>query len=389
MAWKVRDCMSERQEFVALASAAGANMSELCLRFGIARKTGYKWLHRFHAKGQAGLADQSRRPHRLRCPTPDVIVQFILDLRRRHPCWGPRKLGAVLARTHQSLADQLPCASTIASILRREGCIDPAESLKHQPMRRFERSAPNELWQMDFKGPFATADGRACHPLTILDDHSRYNLCLQACNRQTHTCVQTQLTRVFERYGLPQEMLMDNGNPWGSSNAGVRHTRLTLWLMRLDIATTHGRPYHPQTQGKEERFHRTLKAELLQDRQWSDATAVQRDFDDWRSVYNHVRPHDALGLATPATRYQASVRSLPSVLEPVVYDVGDEVRKVSAVGQIMFRHRRIKLSQVFAGQGVALRPTQVDGLWQVYFSRFAIAQVDLRVRAGDKGEGVG
>ena len=384
MAWKVRDCMSQRRDFVTLASAEGANMAQLCHRFGIARKTGYKWLHRYHTNGQAGLMDQSRRPHHLRCPTPEPIVQLIVDLRQRHPCWGPRKLGAVLARAHPQLADDLPCASTIASILKRQGCIDPTQSLKHQPMQRFERAAPNELWQMDFKGPFTTADGRVCHPLTILDDHSRYNLCLQACHRQNHACVQTQLIRVFERYGLPDEMLMDNGNPWGSSNPLVRHTRLTLWLMRLDIATTHGRPYHPQTQGKEERFHRTLKAELLQDRQWHDALAVQRDFDAWRQLYNHVRPHDALGLATPSTRYRASRRSLPSVLPQVAYDVGDELRKVSAVGQVMFRRRVIKLSQVFAGQLVALRPTGTGGLWRVYFSRFAIAQVDLRERPGQE-----
>lgn len=377
MAWKVCDCMTQRREFVALARQGQLNMSQLCRQFNISRKTGYKWLGRYRDQGDQGLVDRSRRPRRTRSPTPRAVEQQLLNLRDNHKAWGPKKLAVVLARQQPQLARELPCTSTIAAILKRHGRIREQDSISHQPMRRFERSSPNELWQMDFKGEFKTTDQRWCYPLTILDDHSRYNLCLAACVNQTRQTVQERLTAVFERFGLPWEILTDNGNPWGSSNAKVRHTKLSVWLMRLGIATTHGRPFHPQTQGKEERFHRTLKAELLQDRWWSDRQQVQRDFDPWREQYNHVRPHEALGMGVPSDRYRASVRSMPRVLPEIVYDVGDHVRRVSGVGQIRFENRVIKLSQAFAGEAVALRATAEDGVWQVYYSRFEIAKVDL------------
>lgn len=382
MAWKVCDSMTQRRDFVALANAPGANISQLCRRFNIARKTGYKWLNRYRQAGQQGLVDRSRRPNTVRSPTPEPIEQSLLTLRDKHPVWGPRKLAVVLADKEPRFASEIPATSTIAAILKRNGRINPDESIKHQPMQRFEREHPNDLWQIDFKGEFKTTDQRWCFPLTILDDHSRYNLCLQACMNQTRQTVQEQLTAVFKQFGLPRQMLMDNGNPWGSSNHRARYTKLTVWLMRLDIATSHGRPYHPQTQGKEERFHRTLKAELLANRSWSDMRGVQSDFESWRALYNHVRPHEAIGMAVPGSRYVASVRSMPSVLPALVYDDGDVIRRVNGAGQISFRGRTIKLSQAFGGQDVALRPTVEDGVWRVCFGRFKIGQCDVRQSDG-------
>lgn len=382
MAWKECDRVSQRREFVTLASKEGAKIAPLCRRFGISRRVGYKWLDRYKAQGEAGLHDRSRRPHQVRTPTSEAMEQAVLAVRAAHPAWGGRKIAAVLQRQGHD-PDDVPAPSTITRILHRHGLIDPHASAERQPIRRFERPAPNDLWQMDFKGPFHTADQRACHPLTLLDDHSRYALCLHACIDQKRPTVQQQLTRLFERYGLPWQMLMDNGTPWATSHRPGGHTRLSVWLMRLGIQVSNGRPYHPQTQGKEERFHRTLKIELLQDRSFRDCEHAQRHFDPWRHLYNHERPHQAIGMAVPAERYQPSTRSMPRTLAPVEYGSSDHVRKVNAVGQVRFQGRTLKLSEAFAGEPVALRPTRDDGVWQVCFSRFEIARVNLHELSRD------
>lgn len=382
MAWKECDRVSERREFVALASTECANMARLCRRFGISRKTGYKWLARHTAEGEAGLSDRSRRPRRVRSPTPDSMERAILAVRDAHPAWGARKIATVLKRKGHP-ETELPAPSTITQILHRHGRIGERASSDRQPIQRFERAAPNELWQMDFKGEFRTGDRRYCYPLTLLDDHSRYSLCLRACTDQTRQTVQQRLTRLFQRYGLPWAMLMDNGTPWATAHRPGGHTRLSVWLMRLGIRVSNGRPGHPQTQGKEERFHRTLKVELLQDRSFRDHADAQRHFDPWRQMYNHERPHEALAMAVPAERYRPSPRPMPAALPPVEYGSGDHVRKVNRVGLVSFRGRRFKLSEAFGGEHVALRPTRADGVWEVYFSSFRITQLDLREAGGD------
>lgn len=377
MAWKECDRVSERREFIILASHEGANVSRLCERFGISRKTGYKWLARHKAEGEAGLIDRSRRPRRLRAPTPRAMEQAIVDVRSEHPAWGGRKIAAVLQRRGYNPAD-VPAPSTITRILHRHTLVDPLESVKREPMRRFERPTPNDLWQMDFKGEFRTGDGRWCYPLTLLDDHSRYALCLQACVNQKRWTVQQQLTRLFERYGLPWQMLMDNGIPWANPRRVGGYTRLSVWLMRLGIKVSNGRPYHPQTQGKEERFHRTLDVELLQDRSFRDSQDAQRQFDPWRHTYNQHRPHQALAMAVPAERYQPSIRPMPATLPPVAYGEIDEVRQVNRVGQLSFQGRTFKLSEAFGGERMGLRPTREDGVWEVYFSSFHVGQINVR-----------
>ena len=209
MPWQEVSTMSLRQEFVMLASGDGANHALLCRRFGISRKTGYKWLERFRAEGAPALAEQSRRPRHSPMRTSPAVEQALLNLRDAHPAWGARKL----RRRLQNVGWQdLPCPSTVQAILVRHGRIDPAESSKHQPWVRFEHARPNELWQMDFKGHFAVGSVR-CHPLTVLDDHSRFNLCLQACANEQGSTVQAHLHQTFDRYGLPQRIAVDNGSP--------------------------------------------------------------------------------------------------------------------------------------------------------------------------------
>jgi len=373
MPWHEKSTMSLRHEFAQLAQAPGANVSELCRRTGISRKTAYKWLDRFATGGAEALADRSRRPRHSPRQTCPEIEQCVLELRDEHPAWGGRKL----KRRLEDLGHpRIPSASTLTAILHRHGHVAPERSAQHRPWRRFEHDAPNRLWQMDFKGHFPLSDGGRCQPLTVLDDHSRFNLLLSACADQQRSTVQERLTVAFRHYGLPERMTMDNGPPWGCEEAG--YTRLTVWLLRLGIGVGHSRPYHPQTQGKDERFHRTLQAELLQGSCFRSLAQVQARFDAWRATYNLQRPHQALGLATPATRYRVSPRPFPETLPLIEYAEGDHVRKVHQGGFVDFRGRRFKVSKAFVGQTIAIRPTLEDGLLDVYFCRKSIATFDLR-----------
>lgn len=352
-------------------------MSELCRRFRISRKTGYKWRDRADAADPDGLADRSRRPRRSPGRTPPEREQAVLALREAHPAWGGRKLRARLQAQGETA---VPAASTITEILRRHGRLEAAESARRQAPERFEHPAANDLWQMDFKGHFGLTGGGRCHPLTILDDHSRFALCVQALGNEQSGTVRAQLTAVFRRYGLPRRVLTDNGSPWGGCDARYRYTELSAWLLRLGVAVSHGRPYHPQTQGKDERFHRTLVAEVLRYRTFADLAECQRRFDPWREVYNHERPHEALGLAVPASRYEVSGRPFPEALPPIEYGPEDQVRRVQQNGWISVRGVSYLVGKAFEGEPVALRRTAVEGVWDVYYCSARIAQLDERTQ---------
>jgi transposase InsO family protein len=375
MPWNEVSTMSLRLEFVHLASREGANVRALCRRFEVSPKTAYKWLARFRADGAAALEDRSRRPTHSPGRTRQAMEQEVLKLRVEHPAWGGRKLRARLVALG---SDDVPSASTITAILRRHDALTSTAADRPHAWQRFEHDAPNRLWQMDFKGHVALEQGR-CHPLTVLDDHSRFALGLFACGDERGATVQRHLTDLFRRYGLPERLLCDNGSPWGAGNESP-YTALTVWLLRLGIGVGHGRAYHPQTQGKDERFHRTLKAEVLQGQTFRDLEVSQRRFDAWRTVYNHERPHESLALAVPASRYRCSVRAFPETLPELAYGPGDVVRKVQDRGVIHFRGREGKVSTAFRGLPVALRATTTDGLWEVYFGVHRIASFDLRTQ---------
>lgn len=372
MPFQERSIVCEREEFCRLASGEGANVRELCRRFGIAPATGYLWLGRWRAEGRSGLADRSRRPHGSPRRTAAEIEARVLAVRTDHPVWGGRKIRRIL----ENDGHPAPSASTITAILRRHDRLDGPRSGEARAFRRFEHEAPNDLWQMDFKGHVAMRDGR-CHPLTVIDDHSRYALEIGACGDEREATVRARLEAVFRRHGLPRRILADNGSPWGTTGSGARHTRLTVWLLDLGIETVHGRPYHPQTQGKDERFHRTLKAEVLDGRLFDDLDAAQTAFDLWREVYNARRPHQALGLDTPASRYRMSRRSMPTTVEPPDYDGEAIVRKVSSEASFGFRNRIFACSRAFAGRRIALRPTETDGVFDVCYRAHVIATIDL------------
>ncbi len=281
MPWNTRDAMSLKEEFVALARQPGSNKRELCRRFGISPQTAYKWLNRYETHGQSGLQEKSRKPATSPKLTPATLETEVLALRKEHPAWG--------GRTISNLLKKQIAPSTVTNVLRRHGLIQPVPK-EQEAKHRFEHDAPNDLWQMDFKGHFATQEGR-CHPLTLLDDHSRFNLAIQACENERGATVKEKIVEVFERFGLPARINVDNGPPWGSPRNPGEITELSIWLIRLGIRISFSRPYHPQTNGKIERFHRSLKAEVLDGRQFSTIGEAQTAFDRWRDIYNLQRPH--------------------------------------------------------------------------------------------------
>ena len=377
MPWQECSTMTLRQEFLVLADQPGVSFSVLCRRFGISRKTGYKWRRRYREKGFTGLADRSRRPQHSPKRSELAVEEKVLAVRDEYG-WGARKIKACLERD----GDGPLAKSTVHSILLRHDRVTNGAAGTIGPYQRFEKQRPNQLWQMDFKGHFRLGSNERCHPLTVLDDHSRYSLCLEACRNERTATVQQRLTTAFRRYGLPEQMLMDNGPPWGNDFVH-RFTPLTVWLLRLGIGVTHGRPYHPQTQGKEERFHRSLNVEVLAQRVFSDFEQMQARFDEWRDCYNHVRPHEALGMQVPASRYRPSPRSFPERLPLIEYGITDQVRKVQENGKIYFRKHRFRIAKAFRGQVVALRPSNVDGVYDVYFATHRISQVDLHQLSRD------
>lgn len=371
MPWRESSRVSERLEFCRLVEAGGVSVAELCRRFGISRPTGYLWLERYRVEGVAGLVDRSHRPVVSPNRVGIEVEEAVCELRRQHPRWGGRKIGAVLSRRGMS---RVPAASTITGILRRNRLLD------HRPQPRgyvsFEYEAPNQLWQMDFKGWFGLGDGNRCHTFGVLDDHSRYNLALAACSDQRTGTVQNLLRSTFRTYGLPERILCDNGSPWGND----RHqpwTPLGVWLLDVGVGVIHSRPFHPQTAGKEERFHLTLDWEVITTRPvWESYDQIQTAFDRWRPIYNHERPHDSLGLKVPADRYRPSTRSYPEQLPLLDYPPGYQVRKHSRDG-ISWQGKRIRLPKAFQGRTVGIYPTQSDGTYQIWYRNQIIRTITL------------
>jgi transposase InsO family protein len=373
MSWEAYTVTEKREEFVVLAEKEGGNISALCRRFGISRKTGYKWLKRYAEGAAEALRDQSRRPLSSPQQSPASVEEAVLSVRQAHPAWGGRKIAHVLDRDRQLRV----APSTVTGILHRHGQIDPVASEAATPWQRFEHEAPNRLWQMDFNGHFAVGDGR-CHPLTVIDDHSRYNVALAACGNERRDTVQAVLERVFAQYGLPQRINTDNGPPWGTAGQEAL-SGLAVWLIRLGVRLSHSRPWHPQTNGKDERFHRSLKAEVQAHRHFESLAQVQGEFDHWRGIYNRERPHEALSMQTPAQRYVPSPRHLPASLPPIEYGPDDLVRKVQQGGWISFQGRDVRISKALLGQPVALRPClDAEGLFKIYFCHQPLFSLNLR-----------
>lgn len=365
MPWSVAMPVSPRWEFVEEAVRGLYTMSELCARYGISRRVGYKWLARYEAEGVAGLADQSRRPQRSPSALSAEACAHYLALRRRHRTWGPRKL---LAWLHAHEPDGVhPAASTLGALFRRAGLARPRRrrALPGHPGRPTHTSeAPNAIWTVDFKGQFRTGDGCWCYPLTVVDYASRYLLGCQGLAGPTHGRTMRVFQQLFQRYGLPERIRSDNGVPFATSALG-RLSRLSVWWIKLGILPELIEPASPQQNGRHERMHRVLKAETTRPPAASGA-GQQRRFTRFREEYNGARPHEALGGRTPASRYTRSPRALPTELVPPSYPGHFQVRYVSANGGMRWKNRWVNVSHVLAGEDVGLEEV-ADGVHSVYF----------------------
>ena len=376
MPWTEVSIMDRREEFVGFASHPDANISSLCRVFGISRKTGYKWLGRAREDAEAEVkvrfGDASRRPHHSPRRTPGEIEEAILGVRGEHPAWGARKIAHVLLREGVAA----PSPSTVHAVLLRRGCLcEDREPPK--TFGRFEMDAPNLMWQMDFKGQVQLGDGSTCYPLTVIDDHSRFAICLQSCDNQKTATVQAALEQVFRRYGLPAAFYVDNGPPWGGGAQG-RFTPLGVWLLKLAVDVIHATPHCPQGRGKNERLHRSLKAEVFDARPLSGMIHAQKSFDTWRDIYNYKRPHEALAMQVPASRYRPSNRPMPASVPTIEYDTLDIVRKVNKdVPLIGFKGKTWRLPKAFRGENVAIRQRDND-IYAVCFGAKQIATIDLK-----------
>ena len=367
MPWECRTVEDQRKEFAQAAMCCG-NFSALCREFGITRRTGRKWVERYES--QQPLTDRSRRPHTTPTRTPEAVEQLILALRADNPGWGARTIHTVLTNAGYT---NLPCVKTVNNILNRYGCISPEESLKRQPFTRFEKPQCNAMWQTDFKGEFRMADNNYCYPLTILDDHSRFSLKI-APRMSTANVVIPVFLEAFQEYGMPDSILSDNGAQFAGFKKG--YTQFERWLMDLDILPIHGRIKHPQTQGKIERFHRTIKQELLNHTTIADIADAESKFSIWREKYNNIRPHEALNMRTPAVVYQPSQRQYPRTIERFDYGGEYHVIKVNSWGYVRFDKWQIYLSETMKDQYIEFRPSPDDETFIACYRNFKIAEFD-------------
>ena len=375
MAWEERTVEQMREEFVRRVLAQERSKAALCREYGISRPTGDKWLERFQ-EGES-MADRSRAPKTFPGRTPQDLEAKIVEIRKAHPALGAVKLRKIMENAGYT---DLPCAKTFNNIFHRYGLIEKEASRAATPYQRFEKSVPNEMWQADFKGYFKLGNGIQCHPLNILDDCSRFNLCTEALTNETFDAVKPVMDRLFREYGLPFSFLCDNGNPWGTAQS-LGYSRFEVWLMELGILTLHGRPRHPQTQGKEERYNRSFTRECLNSKQLADISHAQFCFDEYRKFYNEVRPHFALDMDVPASRYEVSPRQMPEKIEPWEYGSEYQLCKVKETGYFNYQGQGFFLSEAFAGKTIAVRESHLPGQITLIFRQFKIGRIDLENRA--------
>jgi transposase InsO family protein len=374
MPWEEKTVEQTRRTFVDEVHAEEESFSELCRRYGITRATGYKWVKRDESGEK--MNDRSHCAFHVPNKTGEEMEGKILVQRKVHPAWGGRKI----KRRLEDLGEEdVPAASTVTEILKRNGCIDPKESLKHKAYARFEKEKPNDLWQTDFKGYFTMGNGRRCYPLGIVDDHSRLALGLYAMGDMKFEGVQQNFTKVFRKYGLPRRILCDNGNPWGNSQC-IGYTSFELWLMRLGILPIHGRMYHPQTQGKEERFNQTMKKELISRVNIHDLFQAQEEFDPWLWMYNNERPHESLKMDVPAKHYEPSPCQFPEKLREWEYRDGWEARKVNSAGFLHLDGRKHFLGEAFADQMIGIKHSSKPEILKVSYCGFLVARYSQKER---------
>jgi transposase InsO family protein len=374
MAWMESCLMNERMIFIAACLAAEGPFSQICLRLGISRKTGYKWRQRYELAGAAGLCDLSSARHtQLHAITPGVADR-LLALRRLRPTWGPRKLLARL--TMDDSATDWPAPSTVGDLLRRHDLSKPRPRRRHRAGGKpalTQPEAANESWAIDFKGWFRTGDGVRCEPLTVTDGYSRYLMVCQAVPQTTGAYVRPILVQTFQTHGMPRALRSDNGNPFASAVGLAGLTQLSVWLLTLNIWPERIDPGRPDQNGRHERMHRVLNEDAARPPA-ATLAAQQLRLDAWRLDYNNDRPHEALGQRCPATLYTPSPRAYPDRIADWDYPADHRARRVNGRGYIKWRDRLVYLTEALAGQTVALAQDD-DGDWSIRFRQFSLAML--------------
>lgn len=377
MPWLETLPMDQRAQFVADAQRELYDMTTLCARYGVSRKTGYKWLARYAADGRRGLGDRSHAPHRCPHRIDDALAALLVAARRAHPTWGPAKLVHYLAPRHPAVA-AWPAVSTVADLLKRHDLVRPRRRQRpavHPGAVPICTTAPNDLWTADFKGQFRTQDGVYCFPLTIADQHTRYLLRVHGLLNTRGVGVRPVFERAFREFGLPSAIRTDNGVPF--ANTGLHGlTQLNVWWLRLGIQHQRIRPASPQENGAHERMHRTLKAETTRPPA-RDLARQQRAFLAFQREYNHDRPHAALGGDPPAARYSPSPRAYPATLPALAYPGHFLVKRVTNAGTIRFQHKLLFLANALKQHHVGLEERD-DGVWSLYLGGVLLGTIDER-----------
>lgn len=378
MAWQETDPVNERVKFIAAQQSGLYTMSEVCARFGISRKTGYKWVGRYVAEGVDGLKERSHVPKHCPHRMSAEVEAALLDAREAHRTWGPRKLVPWLKRQRPEL--ELPAPSTVGDLLGRKGLVERRRRRRgdaHPGTAALETAAPNEVWTVDFKGEFRTQDGRYCYPLTVVDAHTRFLLGCDSLHSTSTAGVIPCFERMFREFGLPEAIRSDNGTPFAST-AICGLSRLNVWWLKLGLVHQRIQPGKPQQNGAHERMHRTLKAETTRPPE-RNAQAQQVRFDEFRREFNEERPHEAQGSGAACLALQrVGARDAGRVPVPE-YPGHYETRGVRRTGEFRFRGHAIFLSEVLAGERIGLEEVE-DGIWSIYFFDRLLARLDERTR---------
>ncbi|MBC7173685.1 MAG: IS481 family transposase [Polyangiaceae bacterium] len=363
MPWKEQRVVDQREVFVRTYLRGIVPMAELCREHGITRKTGYKWVQRYHEGGMPNLMDRSRAPHSRSNAVAEEVVEAIVALRKKRPTWGARKLLAVLERKDAKVS--WPAASTVAEILSRHGLVMPRKRRQRTPLSTQPLAAarePNDIWCADYKGKFRL-DRRYCHPFTITDAASRYVLCCFDTGTESTEPTKAACERAFREYGLPRRIRSDNGSPFATRGVGGL-SALSVWWVKLGILPERIEPGKPQQNGRHERMHRTLKNEAVVT--GSRADAQQAAFDRWRDDFNRERPHEAIGNRPPAEVYRPSPRRFPDEVGDPEYPEDFEVRRVRANGRARCASLDFSLGTVLRNEAVGIEPID-DGRFQLWF----------------------
>lgn len=377
MPWKTTTTMEQKIEFICEWRTGKYTITELCKSFGISRPTAYKLIHRFENQGFEGLKEQSRKPGKHPSTTDQKIIDSILKLKEKHKLWGAKKIRVLMFK--EFTKEQIPSVVTVHNILRKNGLVSPQKRMRRvkptYPI--FDPKSCNEVWSADYKGKFLMGNKIYCHPLTIADSKSRFLFTAKGHYKETLKAAKIEFTKVFRTYGIPKQIHTDNGSPFGSVRAIQRFTQLSYWFIELGITPVFSDPAHPEQNGRHERMHRDLKAACAKPSAY-DLKAQQRRLNHFVKEYNHIRPHEALDMKTPADIHDFSCKPFPEKIVHYDYDSSYKVLKVTKSGAIRWKsYYWVYLTAALKGKYVGIQE-QGNGIWKVYYRNVFLGFFDQR-----------